>query len=94
LTTAALLSTGALAQNPGETAKTPFDMLDADHSGSINAQEAQAHATVSENFAVADKDGDGAITREEFDATFTSAPRQQPPDATPPGLPPEPEPES
>ena len=63
---ATLLSTAALAQNetasPPQPATTPppaaspqsgsiFDALDADHSGGIAQQEAQAHPTVSQNFA-------------------------------------------
>ena len=81
---AALLSTVALGQSetasPPQTSTTPptaspqsgsiFDALDADHSGSIAQQEAQAHPTVSQNFATADTDGDGSLSREEFSAAF------------------------
>jgi Ca2+-binding EF-hand superfamily protein len=90
LATAALLSASALAQEPGQAARTPFDMLDADRSGSINVQEARAHPTVSENFTEADRDADGALTRNEFNAAFTSTqPQRQPEPQQPESLPPE-----
>jgi hypothetical protein len=81
---AALLSTAALAQNettpPPQPSTTPpaaspqsgsiFDALDADHSGSLAQQEAQAHATVAQHFSTADANGDGNLSREEFSAAF------------------------
>ena len=82
---ATLLSTAALAQNetasPPQPATTPppaaspqsgsiFDALDADHSGGIAQQEAQAQPTVAQNFATADTDVDGSLSREEFSAAF------------------------
>jgi Ca2+-binding EF-hand superfamily protein len=49
-----------------------FDALDADHDGRVAQQEAQAHPTVAEHFSKADTNGDGALSKEEFDATFKS----------------------
>jgi hypothetical protein len=49
-----------------------FDALDADHDGKVAQQEAQAHPTVAEHFAKADANGDGTLTKEEFDSTFKS----------------------
>ncbi len=78
-TAAALLSGAAISQGeelpPPATTPAPtsvFDGLDADHDGRIAQQEAQAHPTVAEHFATADADGDGALSKEEFDATFKS----------------------
>jgi hypothetical protein len=84
ITATALLSTAAFAQEGG---RSPFDILDADHNGGINQQEAQAHPTVAQAFTAADADGNGAITREEFNAAFTTS---APPAASPaPGTPPQ-----
>ena len=63
------------ATEPAPAATQPtsvFDALDADHDGKVAQQEAQAHPTVAEHFAKADANGDGALTKEEFDATFKS----------------------
>jgi hypothetical protein len=89
LTAAALFSTAALAQNPGGAAPSPFDALDADQNGSLSAQEAQVHPVVAQNFGAADKDGDGKLTREEFDAAFTTGEPAQPsqPGQAQPGAP-------
>ncbi len=78
---AALLSSAALAQDPPAESGSPFDALDADKSGSLNQQEAQAHPVVAQNFASADANTDGAITRSEFDAAFTAG--QAPPAPAP-----------
>ena len=75
LTAAALLSGMAVAQEEGQPG-SPFDLLDADQSGSISQQEAQAHSTVAQNFGTADVNADGALTREEFDAAFTTSTEQ------------------
>ena len=47
-----------------------FDTLDADHDTSISQSEAQAHPTVAGNFASADANSDGKLSREEFGAAF------------------------
>ena len=47
-----------------------FDTLDADHDTSISQSEAQAHPTVAQNFATADANSDGKLSREEFGAAF------------------------
>ena len=60
---------------PGAQPGSPpsvFDALDADHDGKVAQQEAQAHPTVAEHFSKADANGDGALSKEEFDATFKS----------------------
>jgi hypothetical protein len=60
---------------PGTQPGSPpsvFDALDADRDGKVAQQEAQAHPTVAENFSKADANGDGALSKEEFDATFKS----------------------
>jgi len=58
-------------------------MLDADKSGSIDEQEAQAHSTVAQNFAAADKNADGSLSREEFNSAFTTTPPAAPQAETP-----------
>lgn len=69
----------ATTQPPGTTPSEPgapasaasiFDALDSDRSGSVGQQEAQAHPTVAQNFAKADADSDGSLSRDEFLATF------------------------
>ena len=85
LTAAALLSSFAIAQDqapqPGEAATPPasapqsgsiFDALDANQDGNIAQTEADSHPTVAQNFAQADTNGDGALSREEFAAAFKS----------------------
>jgi hypothetical protein len=63
----------APATQPAPTQPTSvFDALDADHDGRVAQQEAQAHPTVAEHFSKADTNGDGALSKEEFDATFKS----------------------
>ncbi|HJS22335.1 MAG TPA: hypothetical protein VJ764_06735 [Steroidobacteraceae bacterium] len=58
---------------PAPTSPTSvFDALDADRDGRVAQQEAQAHPTVSEHFSKADANADGALSKEEFDATFKS----------------------
>jgi Ca2+-binding EF-hand superfamily protein len=79
----ALLSTAAFAQD--QKGGSAFDILDADHNGSINREEAQAHPTVAQAFTSADADGNGMITRQEFDASFTTT--TPPTDAPPPTVP-------
>ena len=59
---------------------SPFDALDADKSASIDLAEAKAHPVVLQNFAVADRNGDGALTRDEFDTAFTTT---KPPSQSP-----------
>lgn len=85
LTAAALLSGAAFAQTQEGTASSPFDLLDADRSGGISEEEAQAHPTVSGAFRQADANSDGIITREEFDNAFTTEePVDRPPIESPP----------
>jgi hypothetical protein len=75
--------TGAQAQEParGETASSPFDILDADRSGSLNTREGQGHPVVAQNFAAADANSDGSLSREEFNTAFTT---REPAAAPPP----------
>ena len=72
LLSAALMSTAALAQDAGSN---PFDALDTDHDGMLNAQEGQQHPVVAHSFTAADKNGDGKLSRDEFNAAFKT--RQQ-----------------
>ena len=90
LLSAALVSTAALAQ---DAASNPFDALDADHDGVLNTQEGQQHPVVANSFAAADKNGDGKLSREEFNAAFKTrqqsaaseaAPGETPPPQSPP----------
>jgi hypothetical protein len=80
----ALLSFTALAQEPQAGAGSPFDALDADKNASISVAEGQAHPVVSQNFGTADKNGDGSLTREEFNAAFTTTRPAQPQPERPP----------
>jgi Ca2+-binding EF-hand superfamily protein len=77
---AALVSVPVVAQEGA--AESPFDALDRDHDGTLNAREGQGHPVVSQNFATADRDGNGSLSREEFNSAFTAA-RPQPSPATP-----------
>jgi hypothetical protein len=89
LSLAGLAPLAALAQTaPGSS---PFDMLDTDHNGVLSAQEAQAHPVVSQNFTVADKNGDGTLTREEFNSAFTTKQQGAPPASPSPQQSPSPE---
>ena len=81
LVSAALLSTAALAQ---DAASNPFDALDADHDGMLNAQEGQQHPVVASSFTAADKNGDGKLSREEFNAAFKTRQQSAPSEAAPP----------
>lgn len=80
---AALLSAAAFAQTEApqtQAAKqsSAFQALDADHDGKISNTEAQAAPVVARSFGVADKNGDGALTEDEFNQSFTtSAPAPQ-----------------
>jgi hypothetical protein len=93
LIAAALLSSAALAQNPPAESGSPFDALDVDKNGSLNQQEAQAHPVVAQNFAAADANTDGTITRTEFDAAFTSGRAQPAPTPAPQPQPAQPDPQ-
>ena len=86
LAAAALLSTAALAQQTEGAQSSAFKALDADGNGSISTQEAQASPIVARSFATADQNKDGSLSRDEFDASFTTAPPsgQAPPGQTPP----------
>ena len=70
---AALMSTAAFAQTETGQASA-FKALDADKSGSISATEAQAVPVVAQSFKTADKNQDGALTPDEFNASFTTNP--------------------
>jgi hypothetical protein len=47
-----------------------FDQLNTSHTGKLTPEEAQAHPTVSANFAKADANHDGVVTKDEFLAAF------------------------
>jgi hypothetical protein len=78
---AALGSVPVVAQEGA--GESPFDALDRDHDGTLNAREGQGHPVVSQNFATADRDGNGSLSREEFNSAFTAA-RPQPAPGAPP----------
>src|SRR5262245_31542974 len=77
---AALLSAVAFAQTEAPQAEpqaakqsSAFQLLDADHDGKISNSEAQAAPVVARSFGVADKDGDGGLSQDEFNQSFTTA---------------------
>jgi Ca2+-binding EF-hand superfamily protein len=93
----ALLSAAAFAQTEapqtqGQTANqsSAFQILDADRDGRISNTEAQAAPVVARSFGVADKDGDGSLSQDEFNSSFTTAPPAPRPSA--PSAPSEPTP--
>jgi len=61
-----LLGGTALAQDTA----TVFAALDSDKNGSISQTEAQRNTSVVANFATADANSDGSLSREEFNAAF------------------------
>lgn len=62
LATATLLvSMNALAEEPAS-----FRDLDTDQNGTIDKQEAKAHAGLAANFEMADRDGNGKLDTQEF----------------------------
>jgi len=61
-----LLSGAALAQDTAAV----FLALDSDQNGSISQTEAQRNTSVVANFTTADSNGDGALSRDEFDLAF------------------------
>jgi Ca2+-binding EF-hand superfamily protein len=69
IVSAALFSSVALAQ--GQSGSSVFDQFDADRDGNISQSEARANATLAQNFSAADTDGDGKLSKEEFNAAFT-----------------------
>ena len=60
------LATPALAQDAGLV----FTALDTNKDGKISQAEAQRNIMVSENFADADKNHDGFLSKDEFIAAF------------------------
>lgn len=77
--TTAFVATAAFAQQQPQSAQSsdPFIQLDADQSGGISAEEAQKSPVVAQAFATADRNSDGILGREEFDAAFEVAKPQQ-----------------
>jgi hypothetical protein len=66
LSVALIVATPVLAQDTGAV----FAALDADHNGQISQLEAQKNVLVTQNFAQADTNHDGMLSRAEFDAAF------------------------
>lgn len=64
--TALLLPMPLLANEP-----VTFAGLDADGSGAVDAQEARAHSELEAKFELADRDGNGELSQQEF--TFAMA---------------------
>jgi Ca2+-binding EF-hand superfamily protein len=67
---AGLLAFGAYAGDPDK--KASFESLDADGNGQISATEAAAHEQLSKKMAQLDKDGDGALSKAEFETMKTA----------------------
>ena len=91
---ALLFPAGLLAQQEpqqGGAGPSPFDQLDKDRDSAISTTEAQAHPVVSQNFGVADKNGDRVLTREEFDSSFTTSRPSLPSESESPATPAVPE---
>ncbi len=61
-----MLATPALAQDAGLV----FTALDTNKDGKISQAEAQRNTMVSDNFAAADKNHDGSLSKDEFVAAF------------------------
>lgn len=61
-----MLATPALAQD----AALVFTALDANKDGKISQPEAQRNAMVTQNFAMADTNHDGSLSKDEFMAAF------------------------
>ena len=62
---AALLAFGAWADDPASQAS--FETLDQDGNGQLSATEAAAHDELGGRLAQLDSDGDGAVSRDEFE---------------------------
>jgi Ca2+-binding EF-hand superfamily protein len=60
------LAAPAMAQDTGLV----FTALDANKDGKVSQAEAQRNVLVSQNFASADKNKDGSLTKDEFGAAF------------------------
>ena len=89
---AAMVSASVLAQAPAQPSppsaapssmSSAFNSLDTNKDGKLSEAEAQASRVVAQNFANADADHDGAITREEFSGAFTMSSPAAPPPASP-----------
>ena len=63
---ALMLATPVLAQDAGLV----FTALDANKDGKVSPAEAQRNTLVSDNFAAADKNHDGFLSKDEFVAAF------------------------
>jgi Ca2+-binding EF-hand superfamily protein len=63
---AVMLATPALAQDAGLV----FTALDANKDGKVSPAAAQRNTLVSDNFAAADKNHDGFLSKDEFVAAF------------------------
>jgi len=66
---ALMLATPAMAQDAGLV----FTALDANKDGKVSQAEAQRNTQVAQNFALADKDHDGFLSKDEFTAAFGKA---------------------
>lgn len=62
----AALAAPAMAQDAGLV----FTALDANKDGKVSQAESQRNVLVSQNFAAADKNSDGALSKDEFAAAF------------------------
>ncbi|HSN71485.1 MAG TPA: hypothetical protein VLT59_08240 [Steroidobacteraceae bacterium] len=67
-----LFSLGAFAGDYGDKEKVSFEALDKNSDQQISQSEAQGNDKLSGSFAEADTNGDGYLSREEFEA-YTKA---------------------
>jgi hypothetical protein len=67
-----------------DTSTAAFRKLDGDHDGRISALEANQNPRVAAAFLVADKDKDGYLSREEFEAISSAVPVPPDTDASSP----------
>jgi hypothetical protein len=68
LCSAALLSTGAIAEDPDRTKGSGglFETLDADSDGKVTKEEAAANSSFADSFAALDGNSDGVVTKREY----------------------------
>jgi len=78
------VSQGPLRLAAIDTSNEAFRKLDTDHDGRISALEANQNPRLAALFPMADKNKDGYLSKEEFEAISTALPKPQEVDATSP----------
>ena len=69
----ALLATSAMADEAAKGGMS-FTQLDADRDGKVTSTEAAGSAELSSAFKTSDANGDGALSKSEYDAWLTTQP--------------------